>query len=137
MLKSLGFESMPLIVWIVLGLGFLGAFMMAQKGDKVVARHILVVDGGACTELKQKILEAGGANQQGLMFEQLAKKHSKCPSGKDGGLLGKFGRGQMVPEFDKVCWEAPLGEVQGPVKTQFGYHLILVTEREIKGEKKD
>ena len=52
-------------------------------------------------------------------------------------MLGKFGRGRMVAEFDKVCWEAPLGEVQGPVKTQFGYHLILVMEREIKGGKKE
>ena len=96
-----------------------------------------MVDAGACAELKQAILDAGGVHQQGLKFEEIAKKHSKCPSGKDGGLLGKFGRGRMVAEFDKVCWEAPLGEVQGPVKTQFGYHLILVMEREIKGGKKE
>ena len=48
----------------------------------------------------------------------------------DGGALGTFGPGQMVPAFDKVCWTAPVGEVQGPVDTQFGSHLILVTERD-------
>ena len=52
-----------------------------------------------------------------------------CPSAKQGGALGTFGPGQMVPAFDKVCWSAPVGSVQGPVQTQFGYHLILVTER--------
>ena len=52
-----------------------------------------------------------------------------CPSAKSGGALGTFGPGQMVPAFDKVCWSAPVGSVQGPVQTQFGYLLILVTER--------
>ena len=52
-----------------------------------------------------------------------------CKPGKSGGSLGEFGPGQMVKEFDTVVFSAPIGEVQGPVKTQFGYHLILIESR--------
>jgi anaerobic selenocysteine-containing dehydrogenase len=58
-----------------------------------------------------------------------AKEHSTCPSGKSGGSLGEFGPGQMVPEFDAVIWTADLDKVTDCVKTQFGYHLIIVTKR--------
>jgi peptidyl-prolyl cis-trans isomerase C len=90
---------------------------------KAAARHILVPTEKECTDLKTQI-EKGEAK-----FDDLAKKHSKCPSGRDGGNLGEFRPGQMVPEFDKVVFSAPLNAVQGPVKTQFGYHLIEVTSR--------
>ncbi len=86
------------------------------------ARHILVETEDQCNELKNQI--AGGAD-----FAELARSHSKCPSGARGGDLGSFGRGQMVPEFDTVVFSAPVNEVQGPVKTQFGYHLLEVTAR--------
>lgn len=86
------------------------------------ARHILVTTKGQAEELKQQI--ADGAN-----FAELAQRHSKCPSGKSGGLLGQFGPGQMVAEFDQVVFSAEVGQVQGPVKTQFGYHLIEVLKR--------
>ncbi|MFO0899776.1 MAG: peptidylprolyl isomerase [Pirellulales bacterium] len=86
------------------------------------ARHILVATQDACQKLKDEI--AGGGD-----FAALAKKHSSCPSGKQGGELGEFSPGQMVPEFDKVVFSAPVGQVQGPVKTQFGYHLVEVTSR--------
>lgn len=86
------------------------------------ARHILVSTKEACDELKTKI--AGGAD-----FAKLAGEHSSCPSGKEGGALGEFSPGQMVPEFDKVVFSAPVGVVQGPVKTQFGWHLVEVTSR--------
>ena len=89
---------------------------------KAAARHILVSSEELCSELKQKI--TGGAD-----FSDLAKEHSSCPSGQKGGALGSFGPGQMVKEFDEVVFSAPIGEVQGPVKTQFGYHLLEVTER--------
>ncbi len=89
---------------------------------QATARHILVPTEAQCNELKQQIL--AGAN-----FAELAKQHSDCPSGADGGDLGRFGPGMMVPEFDKVVFSAPVNEVQGPVKIQFGYHLILVTSR--------
>ena len=86
------------------------------------ARHILVSDQAKAEQLKSEL--ADGAD-----FAALAREHSSCPSGKQGGELGRFGPGQMVPEFDQVVFSAPVNEVQGPVKTQFGYHLLEVTER--------
>ena len=86
------------------------------------ARHILVSTEEECQALKDQI--EGGAD-----FGDLAKEHSSCPSGKEGGDLGEFGPGQMVPEFDSVVFSAERGVVQGPVKTQFGYHLLEVTSR--------
>ena len=90
---------------------------------RAAARHILVASEDFCNELKSKI--EGGED-----FAALAKAHSECPSGRDGGNLGSFGPGQMVAEFDRVVFSAPLNEVQGPVKTQFGYHLLEVTSRQ-------
>ncbi|NRA67460.1 MAG: peptidylprolyl isomerase [Pseudobacteriovorax sp.] len=89
---------------------------------KAAARHILVDTEEKCQDLKNQIINGGD-------FATLAASHSTCPSGKEGGSLGMFGKGAMVPEFDEVVFSAPLGEVQGPVKTQFGYHLIEVTMR--------
>ncbi len=86
------------------------------------ARHILVATEEECNKLKEKI--AGGAD-----FAEIAREHSKCPSGAEGGSLGEFGPGQMVKEFDEVVFSAELNKVQGPVKTQFGYHLLEVTSR--------
>jgi peptidyl-prolyl cis-trans isomerase C len=86
------------------------------------ARHILVADEATCNNLKQQI--ADGAD-----FADLARKHSTCPSGASGGELGSFGPGAMVKEFDAVVFSAPINEVQGPVKTQFGWHLLEVTRR--------
>jgi peptidyl-prolyl cis-trans isomerase C len=76
-----------------------------------------------CEELKQRIVD-------GTDFAALAREYSNCPSGGRGGDLGSFARGQMVPEFDSVVFSAPLNQVQGPVKTQFGYHLIEVMSRQ-------
>jgi peptidyl-prolyl cis-trans isomerase C len=89
---------------------------------KARARHILVADEDACSQLKQQIVD-------GADFAELAKEHSTCSSGKKGGDLGEFGPGQMVREFDDVVFNAEIGTVQGPVKTQFGYHLLEVLER--------
>jgi len=89
---------------------------------KAAARHILVGTEAECLDLKQQI-------ENGAAFGELARRHSKCPSGKQGGELGTFGPGQMVREFDEVVFSAPVGEVQGPVQTQFGYHLVEVTHR--------
>ncbi len=89
---------------------------------KATARHILVDSEQQCNELKDQI-----AN--GTDFGDVAKQHSKCPSGASGGDLGEFGPGMMVKEFDEVVFSAPINEVQGPVKTQFGYHLLEVTSR--------
>lgn len=87
------------------------------------ARHILVNDEAFCQELKTKII----SNE--ITFEEAARDHSLCPSGIKGGELGSFSQGQMVPEFDKVVFNDEVGVVHGPVKTQFGYHLLEITER--------
>ncbi len=87
------------------------------------ARHILVDSEEQCLKLKADI--EGGAD-----FAAVAREHSSCPSSRDGGNLGTFGRGQMVREFDEVVFSAPVGVVQGPVRTQFGYHLVGVTDRQ-------
>ena len=86
------------------------------------ARHLLVDNEEKCLELKNKI--EGGAD-----FADVARKHSKCPSGSSGVDLGEFRPGQMVPEFDEVVFKKELGKVHGPVKTQFGFHLIEITSR--------
>ena len=89
---------------------------------QATARHILVENEEFCEQLKEQI--ADGAD-----FSALAQEHSTCPSGQRGGDLGSFSPGQMVQEFDSVVFSATVNEVQGPVKTQFGYHLIEVTNR--------
>jgi peptidyl-prolyl cis-trans isomerase C len=86
------------------------------------ARHILVSTEEQCNELKNQIIN-------GADFTAVAAEHSSCPSGKQGGDLGSFGPGQMVSEFDTVVFNDAIGKVHGPVKTQFGYHLIEITSR--------
>lgn len=86
------------------------------------ARHILVDSEDLCNDLKSQI-------ENGADFAEIAKQHSNCPSGRQGGDLGEFGQGQMVVEFDEVVFSGELDTVHGPVKTQFGYHLIEITER--------
>jgi peptidyl-prolyl cis-trans isomerase C len=90
--------------------------------QKASARHILVKTKDVCDDLKTRI--EGGAD-----FAEMAKEHSQCPSGRQGGGLGQFSPGQMVKEFDDVVFSAELGKTHGPVKTQFGYHLIEITHR--------
>ncbi|KXS53902.1 peptidylprolyl isomerase [Marinobacter persicus] len=87
------------------------------------ARHILVDSENKCVELKLAI-------ESGKDFAEVAREHSSCPSGMRGGDLGSFGRGQMVPEFDQAVFNSDLKTVVGPVKTQFGYHLLEVTSRD-------
>jgi len=90
---------------------------------KASARHILVQTEQECEDLKKQITD--GAN-----FVDVAKEHSKCPSGREGGALGEFSPGMMVPEFDKVVFKEDVGVVHGPVETQFGFHLIEITDRQ-------
>lgn len=86
------------------------------------ARHILVATESECLKLKAEI-------EAGADFGEVAKLNSSCPSRMRGGDLGTFAPGQMVKEFDEVVFSGPVGTVLGPVKTQFGYHLIEITKR--------
>lgn len=86
------------------------------------ARHILVATEEECIALKERI-------SAGEDFGQIAMEYSSCPSKAQGGDLGEFGPGMMVKEFDEAVFNGPISEVQGPVKTQFGYHLLEVTSR--------
>lgn len=93
------------------------------KGESVNASHILVDNEEKAKELLNQI------NSGDISFEDAARANSSCPSKENGGNLGEFTRGQMVPEFDQAVFEMNVGEVAGPVKTQFGYHLIKLNEK--------
>lgn len=86
------------------------------------ARHILVSTEAECLALKGRI-------EAGEDFADIARSHSQCPSKAQGGDLGQFGPGMMVREFDEVVFSADVNTLQGPVKTQFGFHLLEVTSR--------
>jgi peptidyl-prolyl cis-trans isomerase C len=88
------------------------------------ASHILVKTEQEAIDLKKQVEDDGAS------FEDLAKNHSQCPSGREGGSLGQFGQGDMVPEFDQIVFgDIPVGQISEPVKTQFGFHLVRVDER--------
>jgi peptidyl-prolyl cis-trans isomerase C len=89
---------------------------------RAAARHILVPTAEQAEDLKKQIAE-------GADFAEIARKNSTCPSSSRGGDLGEFSPGQMVKEFNDVVFTEPVGVVHGPVKTQFGYHLIEITKR--------
>ena len=84
------------------------------------ASHILVEKEYEAEDVLKKLKE-------GSPFESLAKAFSKCPSSADGGSLGSFGKGQMVKAFEDAAFALQVGEVSGPVRTQFGYHIIKRT----------
>ena len=89
---------------------------------EATARHILVETQQECGDIKKQI-------EAGVDFAELAAEHSKCPSGRQGGNLGEFTPGQMVKEFDDVVFSEDVGKVHGPIRTQFGFHLIEITSR--------
>ena len=89
---------------------------------EVHAAHILVKSDKKALVVLDKL-------NKGLSFTEAARKYSDCPSGKSGGDLGWFCKGRMVPEFEKVAFEGDKGKLLGPVKTQFGYHLIKVLDK--------
>jgi len=92
------------------------------------AHHILVEAEDKAKSIIDQLAKGG-------KFEDIASAESKCPSGKEGGDLGFFGKGQMVPEFDEAVNKAEIGKVVGPVKTQFGWHVIRVDERRAAGSR--
>ena len=89
---------------------------------QVAAEHILVKTAAEAMEIKKEI-DNGGS------FEYYAMRYSICPSAKNGGYLGYFGHGQMVPEFEKKAFSMEVGEVSSPIRTQFGWHLIKVVDK--------
>lgn len=99
-----------------------GASQAYQDVTEVRASHILVKTRPEAVQIKKEI-------NKGASFEEYAKKYSLCPSGRNGGDLGFFRRGQMVPEFEDEAFNLPIGEVSNPVGTQFGWHLIKVTAK--------
>lgn len=112
-----------------------------KQDESVKASHILIgVDAKASDDEKKKAKEkAEGLLKKikaGEDFATLAKTESTCPSGKQGGDLGQFGKGQMVPPFEKVAFALKPGEVSDVVETQFGYHIIKLTEKQEGGTTK-
>lgn len=95
-----------------------------QKPESVVASHILIDTEDKANDIIKEINE-------GLAFEDAAKKYSSCPSKEQGGNLGEFTKGQMVPEFEEAAFSMELNTISDPVKTQFGYHIIkLISKNE-------
>jgi len=110
----------------------MGIFDDVQKSFKSLfmrasASHILI-KGGAEAANKLEDLKAEIGNNP-VAFAEAAATYSECPSSRSGGNLGEFGPGAMVKEFDQVVFNDDVGVVHGPVKTQFGYHLILINSR--------
>ena len=100
------------------------------KREEIRASHILFGESDKETALNvhEKLTEDKGD------FEEHAKTHSICPSGKDGGDLGFFDRGKMVPEFEQAAFSTPAGQISDLVQTQFGYHIIKVTDKKEAGK---
>lgn len=90
--------------------------------EEIKASHILVKTKEEALKIKEEILA-------GKKFKDAAAEYSLCPSGANGGDLGYFGRNVMVVEFDHAAFELPVGKISDPVNTNFGWHLILVTDK--------
>ena len=111
---------------------------------QVLAQHILVKTEGLdaadkvealdkINAIRARIVSAGDAGEVGQAFTREAMEHSDCPSGREGGSLGWFGPGMMVPEFDRAAFAMKCGEVSEVIETQFGYHIILKTDEKEGG----
>ena len=94
----------------------------APKLTKVAAQHILVRTASDAVSIKKELDKGGN-------FEYYAQKYSICPSGKNGGYLGYFEKGQMVPEFEKKAFSMEVGEISNPIRTNFGWHIIRVVDK--------
>lgn len=93
-----------------------------EKASEVAARHILLDDEDKIKEIKVEI-------EGGMDFSEAATKYSSCPSKEAGGSLGSFSKGKMVPEFEEAAFNLEIGQLSDPIKTQFGYHLIMVDSK--------
>ena len=108
------------------------------KQERVLCQHILITpkddSEAAHTAAKDKLMEIRARVLNGADFGDEATANSDCPSGKNGGSLGWFSHGMMVPEFDKAAFEMKVGDVSDVIKTQFGYHIIYKTDHEAPQE---
>ena len=111
-----------------------GILAVLVGGEEATASHILVKDPSLAQSLLERLQDGPQDNLEDR-FAREAGNYSECPSKSKGGSLGTFKPGQMVKEFNDAVFNGPVGVIQGPVKTQFGYHLILVTDR-VEPEKK-
>jgi peptidyl-prolyl cis-trans isomerase C len=130
---SVAFTSQPtftkMAVSTQLQMGFMDEVksFMKKINVKAEASHILIKGGAeAVNKLEELKIEIG---DNPAKFSAYAQQFSDCPSGKKGGSLGRFGPGAMVKEFDNIVFSEAVGVVHGPIKTQFGQHLILINER--------
>ncbi len=110
-----------------------------KQQEQVKASHILVrtepsADEAAKKEARQKLADMKTKIEEGADFAELAREHSECPSSSQGGDLGYFGRGQMVKPFEEAAFALDKGEVSDIVETDFGYHLIKVTDKKAEGK---
>lgn len=118
--------SLLIMTFAILFGGFANS---VQAADQVQALHILVPTEAQAIKIRNEIV-AGETKQKVFQnFMSAAQKYSTCPSGKSGGILGWFGRGDMVKPFEEAAFNLPNGQVSEPVKTQFGYHLIYVISK--------
>ena len=106
----------------IIALFMFSGMIYASDYSRVRAKHILVDTKAEAIKIKADIDEGGS-------FEYYARRYSKCPSGRNGGDLGYFGRGQMVKPFEEAAFNGETGKVSEPVKTQFGWHLIKVEDK--------
>ncbi len=97
-----------------------GQVNLYSMAPQARASHILVKTEDEANKIMKRLAD-------GEDFAAVAKRFSSCPSGKNGGDLGWFGKGMMVPEFEQIAFTEEVGKVVGPVKTQFGFHVIKVT----------
>lgn len=101
----------------------------AKTFTTMKAQHILVKEQQEATKLKQELDACKTPQEKSDKFAELANKYSDCPSGKQGGNLDEFKKGDMVAEFENAAANLDIGEISEPVKTKFGWHLIKVSER--------
>lgn len=121
-------KKLLLILVLMLGIIFVGnvksgAKMNNNEITEVRAEHILVLSEQEAQNLKTKI------DSNEISFEDAAKEFSQCPSGRNGGDLGYFGRGMMVKPFEIAAFDGEVGKVTTPIQTQFGWHLIKVIDK--------
>ena len=123
MIKNFVFRILAILI-LLTGVSFARSWGYNDQPvdtTQVAASHILVRTAAEAVQIKKDI-DNGGS------FENYARMYSLCPPGRNGGALGYFSHGQMVPEFERKAFSMKVGEVSEPVHTQFGWHLIKVTD---------